>query len=115
MDQIEKTTLARDGEHAFVRCILKPHVLNSLKIFHDAGDGKVLCVNSDRGLQYEDGYSGHANGVRLTLINDVFSSLHNNMFRMVERIRAQWIFIGDNWGLNDHILWLDFAKQEKQG
>ena len=112
MDQIQQTTLARDGEHAFVRCILKPHVLNSLEIFHDAGDGKVLCVNSDRGLQYEDGYSGHANGVKLTLVNDVFSPFHNNMFRMVERIRAQWIFIGDKWGLNDHILWLTFGTQE---
>jgi len=112
MDQIQQTTLVRDGEHAFVRCTLTPHVLNSLEIFHDAGEGKVLCVNSDRGLQYEDGYSGHASGVKLTLVDDVFSPFHNNMFRMVERIRAQWIFIDDKWGLNDHILWLTFGTRE---
>jgi hypothetical protein len=114
MDQIEKTTLTRDGEHVFVRCILKPHVLNSLEIFHDAGDGKVLCINSDRGLRYE-GQSGEKDGIRWILVNDTLYPLRKNMFRMVERIRAQWIFTGDTWGLNDHILWLDFATQEKQG
>jgi pterin-4a-carbinolamine dehydratase len=112
MDQIQKTTLTHEGEHAAVRCTLTPHVLNSLMIFHDAGDGKVLCVNSDRGLQYEDGYLGHASGVKLTLVNGVFSPFHNNMIRMVERIRAQWIFIGDKWGLNDYILWLHFNTQQ---
>ena len=112
MDQIQKTTLSHEGEQAFVRCTLKPHVLNSLKIFRDAGDGTMLCVNSDRGLRYEGGRSGHANGVEWMLINDAFYPLRKNMFRMVERIRAQWIFIDDKWGLNDHILWLAFGTRE---
>ena len=114
MDQIQKTTLTREGEHAFVRCTLTPHVLNSLKIFHDAGDGKILCINSDRGLRYE-GLSGEKDGVRWILVNDVFYPLRKNMVRMVERIRAQWTFTDDTWGLNDRILWLEFATQEKQG
>jgi len=62
MDQMQETTLAHEEEHAFVRCTIKPNVLNSLKIFHDAGDGNVLCINSDRGLRYEDGGSGQADG-----------------------------------------------------
>ena len=114
MDQIQKTTLTHEEAHAFVQCTLKPHVLNSLKIFHDAGDGKILCINSDRGLRYE-GQSGEKDGVRWILVNDVFYPLRKNMVRMVERIRAQWIFTGDTWGLNDRILWLEFATQEKQG
>jgi hypothetical protein len=114
MDQIQKTTLTREEEHAVVRCTLTPHVLNSLKIFHDAGDGTILCVNSDRGPWCE-GLSEEKNEVRWTLINDVFYPLRKNMFRMVERIRAQWLFTGDKWGLNDHTLWLDFGTQGERG
>jgi hypothetical protein len=113
MDQIQKTTLAYEGEHAFVRCTLKPQVLTSLKIFRDAGDGKVLCVNSDRGLRYEDGLPGQAEGARRVLVKNVFSSWREHMFRMVERIRVQWMFTGDTWGFNDHILWFDFGTREK--
>jgi hypothetical protein len=54
MDQIEKTILTREDEHAYVQCTLKPHVLNSIKIFYHAGEGNFLCINSDRGLRYED-------------------------------------------------------------
>jgi hypothetical protein len=111
MDQIQKTTLTHEGENALVRCTLKPYVLNSLKVFRDAGDGNVLCINSDRGLRYGDRRSGQGDGVRWILINDVFYPLRKNMFRMVERIRAQWVFTGDTWGLNNHILWLDFGTQ----
>lgn len=114
MDQIQKTTLTYEGEHAVVRCALTPHVLNSLKIFHETGDGTMLCVNSDRGLRCE-AQSEEKDGVRWTLINDVFYPLRKNMFRMVERIRAQWVFTGDKWGLNDHTLWLDFGTQEERG
>jgi hypothetical protein len=113
MDQIQKTTLAYEGEHAFVRCTLKPQVLTSLKIFRDAGDGTMLCVNSDRGLRYEDGLPGQAEGARRVLVNNVFSSWREHMFRMVEKIRVQWMFTGDTWGINDHILWFDFGTREK--
>jgi hypothetical protein len=112
MDQIQKTTLTHSGEQAYVRCTLKAHVLNSLKIFRDAGDGTMLCVNSDRGLRYEDGRSGHANGVEWMLINDAFYPLRRNMFRMVERIRAQWVFTDEKWGISGHIIWLAFGTRE---
>jgi len=115
MDQMQETTLAHEEEHAFVRCTIKPNVLNSLKIFHDAGDGNVLCINSDRGLRYEDGGSVQADGVRCLFVNDGFSPLRRDIFRMVERIRAQWVFIGDNWGLNDSTLWLNFGIREEMG
>ena len=115
MDQIQRTTLARVEEHAVVRCTLKPHVLNSLKIFHDAGDGTILCVNSDRGLRYEDGELGRNEGVRWMIINNTFYPLRRNMFRMVERIRAQWVFTDEKWGICGHILWLAFGTGEEQG
>jgi hypothetical protein len=114
MDQIQKATLTYEGENALVRCTLKPHVLNSLKIFRDAGDGNVLCINSDRGLRYEDGRSGQGDGVRRILVNNVVYPWRENMFRLVERIRAQWVFTGDKWDLNNHILWLDFSTQEER-
>jgi hypothetical protein len=113
MDQMQETTLAHEEEHAFVRCALKPNVLNSLKIFHDAGDGNVLCINSDRGLQYEDGHAGQRGGVRWMPVKEVFSPWRKNMFHMVERIRAQWVFIDDTWGLSDNILWLNFGTREE--
>jgi hypothetical protein len=106
MDQIEKTDLTHEGENAIVQCTIKQHVLNSLIIFHHAGEGSVLCINSDRGLRYEDGGSGQSDGIRWRVINDVSISLRRNIFRMVERIRAQWVFTGDKWGLNDNVLWL---------
>jgi hypothetical protein len=109
MDQIEKTDLTHEGENAIVQCTIKQHVLNSLIIFHHAGEGSVLCINSDRGLRYEDGGSGQSDGIRWRVINDVSISLRRNMFRMVERIRAQWVSTGDKWGLNDNVLWLDFG------
>ena len=115
MDQIQKTTLTREGEHAFVWCTLKPHVLDSLKIFHNAGDGNVLCINSDRGLRYEDGRSGQGDGARKILVNNVFYSRRENMFRMIERIRAQWLFIDDKWGLNSDVLWLKFVTENERG
>jgi hypothetical protein len=112
MDQIEKTILTREDEHAYVQCTLKPHVLNSIKIFYHAGEGNFLCINSDRGLRYEDGLPDAKAGIRWALINDVFSPLRRNLFRMVERIRAQWVFTDEKWGLNDHILWLKFDGRE---
>lgn len=112
MDQIQKATLTYEEENALVRCTLKPHVVKFLKIFRVAGEGNVLCINSDRGLRYEDRRTGQGDGVRRIPVNNVFYSRRENMFRYVERIRAQWIFTGDTWGLN-HILWLDFGTQGK--
>ena len=111
MDQIERTILAQEGEQAYIRCTLKPNVLTSLKIFWYAGDGKVLCVNSDRGLRYEDGQPEAKDGVKWTLTNDTFYPLRRNMFRMMERIRAQWIFRDEKWGISSHILWLAFGAR----
>jgi hypothetical protein len=114
MDQIQKTNLTYEGENIFIRCVLKPQALNFLKIFREIGEGNVLCINSDRGLRYEDAEPGQADGIRWMLINDVFYPLRRNMFRMVERIRAQWIFSGDKWTLEDDVLSLDFGSQEER-
>jgi hypothetical protein len=43
------------------------------------------------------------------LINDTFYPLRRNMFRMMERIRAQWIFRDEKWGISGYILWLAFG------
>jgi len=114
MDQIQKANLTYEGENIFIRCALKSQALNFLKIFQEIGEGNVLCINSDRGLRYEDGEPGQADGIRWMLINDVFYPLRRNMFRMVERIRAQWIFSGDKWTLEDDVLSLDFGSQEER-
>jgi hypothetical protein len=115
MDQIQAATLTRQGDDALVRCTLKSHVLTPLRIFCDAGDGKVLCVNSDRGIRYEGREPGRADSVRWWLLNDTFYGSRRNIFRMVERIRAQWVFTGDSWGLEDRILWLAFGGQRVVG
>jgi hypothetical protein len=115
MDQIQKAALTYEGENAFVRCALKPLALDSLKLFRDAGDGDVLCINSDRGLRYEDGWLGQGDGVRRVMIKNSVYPRRTNMFRMVEGIRAQWLFTGDTWGLNNYILWLDFGTKEEWG
>jgi len=109
MDQIQRTTLTHEEEKAVVRCTVIPHVLNSLMIFREAGEGTILCVNSDRGLRYEEGGPGGKDGVKWMPLNDTFYPLRRNMFRMVERIRAQWVFTDDRWGLTDHNLWLTFG------
>ncbi len=114
MDQIQKANLTYEGENIFIRCALKPQALNFLKIFREIGEGSVLCINSDRGLRYEDGEPGQAEGIRWMLIKDAFYPLRRNMFRMVERIRAQWIFSGDKWTLEDDVLSLDFGSQEER-
>jgi hypothetical protein len=114
MDQIQATTLAREGEQAYVRCTLKPNTLALLKIFCYAGEGTVLCVNSDRGLRYEEGRPEQSGEVRWMLLNDTFYPLRRNMFRMVERIRAQWVFTDDTWGLSENILWLAFGTGKGQ-
>lgn len=47
-------------------------------------------------------------------VYDVFHRPRKGMFPMVERIRAQWIFTGDQWDLSDHILWLRFVTRKDQ-
>ena len=113
MDQIQKATLTYEEENALVRCTLKPHVVKFLKIFRVAGEGNVLCINSDRGLRYEDRRTGQGDGVRRIPVNNVFYSRRENMFRYVERIRAQWIFTGDTWGLNDCSLGSNRYRRKK--
>jgi len=114
MDQIQKANLTYEGGNTLIRCTLKPNALNILKIFREIGDGNVLCINSDRGLRYEDGRLGKEDGARRIPANNVFFSWREHMFRMVERIRAQWIFTDEEWDLNDHILWLDFGTKEER-
>jgi hypothetical protein len=114
MDQIQKANLTYEGGNTLIRCTLKPNALNFLKIFREIGDGNVLCINSDRGLRYEDGRLGKEDGARRIPANNVFFSWREHMFRMVERIRAQWIFTDEEWDLNDHILWLDFGTKEER-
>lgn len=111
MDQIQKVFLTYEKENTFLRCTLKPYVVKSLEILRDTGDGNVLCINSDRGLRYEDGRTEQTeqeDGVSKIPTNNIFYSCGENMFRYVERIRAQWVFTGGRWGLNNHILWLNF-------
>jgi len=115
MDQIQEANLTYEGANILIRCTLKPNALNFLKIFREIGDGNVLCINSDRGLRYEDGRLGQEDGVRRIPANNVLFSWREHFFRMVERIRAQWIFTGEEWDLNDHTLWLDFGTKEEQG
>jgi hypothetical protein len=113
MDQIQEANLTYEGGSTLIRCTLKPNALNFLKIFREIGEGNVLCINSDRGIRYEDGWLGQEVGVRRIPANNVFFSWREHFFRMVERIRAQWIFTGEEWDLNDHILWLDFGTKEE--
>jgi len=115
MDQIQEASLTYEEGNIFIRCTLKPNTLNFLRIFREIGDGRVLCINSDRGLRYEDGWLEKEDGVRRIPANNVFFSWREHMFRMVERIRFQWIFTGEEWDLNDHILWLDFSAKEERG
>ena len=112
MDQIQKTTIAYEAEKPIIRCTLKPHALSSLKIFREAGDGDVLCINSERALRYDNESSEVRDEVRRISVNNVFFSWRDYAFRPIEKLRLQWIFTHDKWGLNNHILWLDFGTLE---
>lgn len=112
MDQIQKTTITYEAEKPFIRCTLKPLSLSSLKIFREAGDGDILCINSERTLHYNNELSKVRDEVRRIPVNNVFFSWRDYVFRPIEKMHLQWIFTHDNWGLNDHILWLDFGTLE---
>lgn len=111
LDQIGDMTLAYEKGKAIIQCSVEPSSLKSLKVYAYAADGDLLCINSARGLRY--GERG-ANWSVTTLVVDVPHPPGTFLFHPIEGGHAQWIFVGQRWGLHDAVLWLDFSRQEEQ-
>lgn len=109
-DQIRDLFAVHKDEREFVKCILEEKILNALRIFRYVSDGDAICVNSHKSLEY---VSNETHMTRESEEKQYYNDPYpwgEYIFRPVAGGHAQWTFTGNRWGLEDHILWLDFGK-----
>lgn len=113
LDQIQDLIAIHKDESIIIQCLLETDILKSLKIFYYASDNNVLTINSNKNLmplnhqvqmQREDDVTH-----RGVLFHPTTGEY--NFLPMPER-HAQWTFKGNRWGIDNHILWLDFGKNK---
>ena len=113
LDQIQDLFAIHKDECTIVQCILETHTFKSIKIFYYASGGNLLCINSRRNLEYD------VNTIPLQcrdvqLDNSEGHLLGEYIFRPIPKGHAQWTFTGNRWGVENHILWLDFGKYKHE-
>jgi hypothetical protein len=110
IDQIQDLFAIQKDESTIVQCILEEHALRTLKIFYYASGESLLCINSRRNLRY------NKSEMPVKSQTDVPSDTSDQyrfgeyIFRPIPGGHAQWTFTGSRWGIENHILWLDFGK-----
>jgi hypothetical protein len=114
MDQIRDLSLVYEEEGAIVRCTLEAHVLKALKIYHYAAGGLFLRIRSDRKVLISDEHDLSEYMSTMGLMENEIPSPGEFIFHQRDQRHSEWIFSGKRWGLTDHILWLDFGRDEQQ-
>lgn len=113
LDQIQDLFGIHKDRSAIIQCILEPNTFRLLKIFYFASGENLLCINSRRNLKYEE----KEMPVKYRAGNPLASPDENHMgeyiFRPIPGGHAQWTFTGIRWGIENHMLWLDFGNNQE--
>jgi hypothetical protein len=112
LDQIQDLFAIHKNESTIVQCAMEGNVFNSLKIFYYASRGNVLCINSNKDLKFVSDETLLKGETDAEQANGEDHPSDEYIFRPVPGGQAQWIFTGNRWGIENHILWLDFGKSE---
>jgi hypothetical protein len=113
-DQIQDLFAIHKDERTIVQCILETHTFKSIKIFYYASGENLLCINSLKNLKYDDSEMLRPSRTYVQNDNSDGHPLGEYIFRPIPGGQAQWTFTGNRWGVENHILWLDFGKNKHE-
>lgn len=113
LDQIQDLFGIHKDMNTIIQCILEPSTLRLLKIFYYASGENLLCINSRRNLIYDEKEIPvkYRAGNPLTCTDENHSGEY--IFRPIPGGHAQWTFTGIRWGVENHMVWLDFGKSQE--
>lgn len=112
LHQIKDLYTVHKNESTIIRCVVDPQVLHFLKIFLYASGNNAISIDSRKAATPSDlDKSAHE-----TAKPDGGAGGHDPagayIFRSLPGGHARWTFTGNRWGIDEHIVWLDFGKSQ---
>ena len=112
LEHIQYLIAFHRDESTIIQCILVADILRPLKIYYYASGGDVLAINSRNSLKYSTCGASTQWEDNVIQSNVVDRPTSRYIFLPAPEGHAQWIFMGNRWGIDNHRLWLDFGKSK---
>lgn len=108
---IELYATQRDGR-TIIHCKMPDSTFNSLRIYYYASGSDLLCVNSHRNLPYAScpDLVGREPVCNLSFSDE--KPYGEYVFHPIAGGKAQWLFTGCRWGIDENVVWLDFGDND---